>query len=248
MIRFKRFHHLLQLNNYFYQLFITVCLVSAYIFPLKVLASPEKKTFKVPFDAMTIGVADKGLTFGTLLSINKTSQFEIGMQYLDGTDIRINPLIEADNPIWITNKSFNIAYIKHLFHTNFDSGAFLRLDVGVSSVSGEYNVDLSKLEYSLGGASVRCSTCGTVYFESTQDGLDLIPSLSFGWQSPLTDQLIFRASVGYQYFDIPNATWTTNMNYSLPKYVQDKINDLADEINIINSFQPTFLIALMYKI
>ena len=248
MIRLNRFHLPLQVNNYCYQLFIIVCLVSWYIFPLKVLASPEKKTFKRPFDVMTIGVADKGLTFSTLFSINKTSQFEIGMQYLDDTDIRFNPLIQADNPIWITNKSFNIAYIKQLFHTNYDFGPFLRFDIGVSSISGEYNIDLSKLEYSLGGASVGCSTCGTVYFKSTQDGLAVIPSLSFGWQSPLTDQLIFRASIGYQYFDIPNAKWTTNMSYSLPKYVQDKINDLADEINSINSFQPTFLIALMYKI
>lgn len=179
-------------------------------------------------------------------NISKNKEIEINFSYLNNADISwiFN---DVNNPVFFSNKSLSFAVNQFLGNKeNKKIIPFFQYGIEVSSITGETSIDLSKLNYKLGGANITCSTCGNLIFKANQNEINFIPFFSIGLRRNIAKRSALDFNLGIQYFKIRNISWHTDMKYNPPKFVNDKIDELVSETDEL-IFYPRISLKYTFK-
>ena len=207
---------------------------------LKVLSSPK-------IDALSIGFTEKGYLIGLKRNISKFKEIEFTLNYLENEDISWM-FYDINDPIYFSNKSLSFALNQFLGEVQKKNNIFyFQYGLEIYTNSGSSSIDLSKLNYKFGGATVTCKTCGNLILKTNKSEINFTPFLSVGLKSRIGNRSSLNLNAGIQYLKFSNVYWYTDMKYSPPKFVDDRINEIVDDINKI-TFYPRVSLFYEYKL
>ena len=203
------------------------------------------------FSGVNVGVHEKGPYFGVYSNLNLKEQFEIGISHivfpLGKYDAGFSKKIKAD--LSLTGLKF--IYRRFLKSSSKNSGPFIDLGLEVSKMSAFSTIKLSEMEYKIGNISISCPSCGPLDLSIKPNPLEVIPSLSLGWQYKLTPRASVKTSIGLQYKKINNAQWNYNSSTPLPFFVRDEIDQATSKVNSdlenLKPFYPSLFISVAYE-
>ena len=204
------------------------------------------------FSGKNIGLHEKGPYLGVFSNRNSKEQLELGISHIDipigKYDAGFSEKIKAN----LSFTGLKFLYRRFLKSTSKNTGPFLDLGLEVNRISAYSNIKLSKMTYKIGNISIRCPSCNTLDLSIKPSPLEIIPSLSIGWQYKITPRTTLKTSIGLQYKKIKNAKWNYNSETPLPFFVREEIDHAIYKINSdlkkLSPFYPSLLISISYEL
>ena len=181
-------------------------------------------------NAIELGVTEKGPNLNLIKNISDKNQITFGLHYFEGNISSLEYSLTEPSPILFSSKGIQFSF-KHFFNESPNKSRFFaQVGLDLSSLKASSVIDLDNQIYDLGNLTITCRTCGDIII-STRNDFKFIPSLLFGLQKKVNDNLSFTLAAGIQYFNIPNVEWENTDNLSLPSYVRNKIDLIAEQAN-----------------
>lgn len=181
-------------------------------------------------NAIELGVTEKGPNLNLIKNISDKNQITFGLHYFEGNISYLEYSLSEPSPILFSSKGLQFSF-KHFFNEMHNKSSFFaQVGLDLSSLKASSVIDLGNQIYDLGNLTITCRTCGDLII-STSDNFQFIPSLLFGFQKKVNDNLSFTLAAGIQYFNIPNVKWEDTGNLSLPSYVRNKIDLITEHTN-----------------
>lgn len=224
-------------------LFIYLLLESRYI---------VKADDQLNISGINIGVHEKGPYLGVFSNQNSKEQLEMGISHIDMPlgkyDAGFSEKIKAN----LSFTGLKLLYRRFFKSSSENTGPFLDLGMEVNRISAYSNINLSEMTYKIGNISIRCPSCGTLDLSIKPNSLEVIPSLSMGWQYKITPRTNLKTSIGLQYKKIENASWNYNGSTPLPFFVREEIDQAISKINSdlkkLSPFYPSLFISISYQL
>ena len=200
---------------------------------------------------LSIGIYEKGPYMGIYSNLTERDQLELGINYFNvpigSYDAGFSEKINAN----LSFTGVKLLYKKYIKDSFTKSGPYAELGLEINRISAYSNIRLSELSYKLGNVTIYCPDCDDIDFKVRPKVLNLIPSLSLGWQQIISPRISVKSSIGLQYKKINNAKWNYNSNNDLPFFVRDEIDKAIKEVNLdlekLPTFFPTAMIVISYN-
>ena len=178
----------------------------------------------------SLGVYEKGPFLGVVSDLNKKSQVEVGINYLDipigSYDANFSEKIKGR----LSFSGLRFLYRRYYKDTR-DNGIYAETGLELSRISAYSQIKLSQLTYTTENIIVRCPSCSDLYLSIKPNPIELIPSFSVGWQQKITPHLMVKTSLGIQYKKIKNANWEYNSNQFMPTFVKNEVDIAMKKVN-----------------
>ena len=175
--------------------------------------------------------------------------------------IRINYLPEdffTHKEIYVDGRNVKAEYFglgmlyQHYFLSpESRSNFYLQANADISTFKLSHDIDLTKETYTHNNLQVTCSACGILTIQTDPDKVNIIPTVSLGYQYKITPNFKTSISLGIQYIDPGSLENFTNTQYSLPSYVQSRVDDWVqktqNKIDKYSEFQPSINVGFSYS-
>ena len=175
--------------------------------------------------------------------------------------IRINYLPEdffTHKEIYVDGRNVKAEYFglgmlyQHYFLSpESRSNFYLQANADISTFKLSHDIDLTKETYTHNNLQVTCSACGILTIQTDPDKVNIIPTVSLGYKYKITPNFKTNISLGIQYIDPGSLENFTNTQYSLPSYVQSRVDDWVqktqNKIDKYSEFQPSINVGFSYS-
>ena len=207
----------------------------------------EKKIFK----EIGTGFSEKGIYFDFLKHIETKNKFGIRINYLP-EDLFTHKNIYIDNRnIQTEYLGIGMLYQYYLLPKESKSNFYLQANADISNFKISHNIDLTKETYTHNNIQVKCSACGILTIQTDPDKVHIIPTISLGYQYKITPNFKTNLSAGIQYIEPGLLENFTNTTYSLPTYVQSRVDEWVqktqNKVDEYSDFLPSLNLGFSYS-
>ncbi len=201
-------------------------------------------------NGISIGIYEKGPYFGVFTNRNSKGQLEVGISHLDMPIGKYDVGFSEDIKANISLTGLKFLYRRFLKSSSKETGPYIDLGLETNRVSAYSNIKLSDMSYKIGNINIRCPSCGDLNLSIKPNPIEVIPSLSLGWQYVINSRITIKTSAGIQYKKINNANWSYNSEIPLPFFVRDEIDQAVSKVNSdlhkISPLFPSVFIGMSY--
>ncbi len=200
---------------------------------------------------INIGLYEKGPYLGIFSNLNSKDQLEIGINYINvpigSYNVGLSEKIKAN----ILFSGIKMSYRKFINYSHNITGPYFEAAIEASRMAAYSKINLSDLSYNIGNVSILCPTCESLELNIQPKAIDIIPSLSIGWQYIISPRLSIKSSIGIQYKKINSADWEYKSNNNLPFFVKGEIDNAISNVNsdldTFPSILPTLNLSMSYS-
>ena len=207
----------------------------------------EKKIFA----EIGTGLSEKGIYLDFIRNGNKKNIFGIRINYLPEDFFTHKEIYVDGRNVKAEYFGLGMLYQHYFLSPESRSNFYLQANADISTFKLSHDIDLTKETYTHNNLQVTCSACGILTIQTDPDKVNIIPTVSFGYQYKITQNFKTNISLGIQYIDPGSLENFTNTQYSLPSYVQSRVDDWVqkteNKIDKYSEFQPSIHVGVSYS-
>ena len=207
----------------------------------------EKKIFA----EIGTGLSEKGIYLDFIKNGNKKNIFGIRINYLPEDFFTHKEIYVDGRNVKAEYFGLGMLYQHYFLSPESRSNFYLQANADISTFKLSHDIDLTKETYNHNNLQVTCSACGILTIQTDPDKVNIIPTVSFGYQYKITQNFKTNISLGIQYIDPGSLENFTNTQYSLPSYVQSRVDDWVqktqNKIDKYSEFQPSINVGFSYS-
>ena len=207
----------------------------------------EKKIFA----EIGTGLSEKGIYLDFIKNGNKKNIFGIRINYLPEDFFTHKEIYVDGRNVKAEYFGLGMLYQHHFLSPESRSNFYLQANADISTFKLSHDIDLTKETYNHNNLQVTCSACGILTIQTDPDKVNIIPTVSLGYQYKITQNFKTNISLGIQYIDPGSLENFTNTQYSLPSYVQSRVDDWVqktqNKIDKYSEFQPSINVGFSYS-
>ena len=207
----------------------------------------EKKIFA----EIGTGLSEKGIYLDFIKNGNKKNIFGIRINYLPEDFFTHKEIYVDGRNVKAEYFGLGMLYQHHFLLPESRSNFYVQANADIATFKLSHNIDLTKETYTHNNLQVNCSACGILTIQTDPDKVNIIPTVSFGYQYKITPNFKTNISLGIQYIDPGSLENFTNTQYSLPSYVQSRVDDWVqktqNKIDKYSEFQPSINVGFSYS-
>ena len=226
-----------------YKIKIILLLISSF---LSKGASASEKIF----NEIGTGLSEKGIYLDFIKNSDSKNTFGIRVNYLPEDFLTHQDIYIDDTNVKAEYFGIGMLYQYYLFPKESRSNFYLQANADISTFKLSHNIDLTKETYTSNNIQYKCSACGILTIQTDPDKVHIIPTISLGYQYKNTPNFKTNLSVGVQYIDPGAVENFTNTKYSLPSYVQSRVDKSVqktqNKIDKYSEFQPSINVGFSY--
>ena len=211
----------------------------------------KRESEKKIFEEFGMGLSEKGFYFDFIKDSDTKNKFGIRINYLPEDLFTHKDIYVNERNIRIEHYGIGMLYKHYLFPKESKSNFYLQANADISNFKISHEIDLTKETYTLNNLQVTCSACGILTIQTDPEKIHIIPTISLGYQYKITPNFKTNLSLGMQYIDPGSLENFTNTTYSLPTYVQSRIDewvkDTQNKIDEYSDFLPSINIGFSYS-
>ena len=207
----------------------------------------EKKIFA----EIGTGLSEKGIYLDFIKNGNKKNIFGIRINYLPEDFFTHKEIYVDGRNVKAEYFGLGMLYQHYFLSPESRSNFYLQANADISTFKLSHDIDLTKETYNHNNLQVTCSACGILTIQTDPDKVNIIPTVSFGYQYKITQNFKTNISLGIQYIDPGSLENFTNTQYSLPSYVQSRVDEWVqktqNKIDKYSEFQPSINVGFSYS-
>ena len=207
----------------------------------------EKKIFA----EIGTGLSEKGIYLDFIKNGNKKNIFGIRINYLPEDFFTHKEIYVDGRNVKAEYFGLGMLYQHYFLSPESRSNFYLQANADISTFKLSHDIDLTKETYTHNNLQVTCSACGILTIQTDPDKVNIIPTVSLGYQYKITQNFKTNISLGIQYIDPGSLENFTNTQYSLPSYVQSRVDDWVqktqNKIDKYSEFQPSINVGFSYS-
>ena len=207
----------------------------------------EKKIFA----EIGTGLSEKGIYLDFIKNGNKKNIFGIRINYLPEDFFTHKEIYVDGRNVKAEYFGLGMLYQHYFLPPESRSNFYLQANADISTFKLSHDIDLTKETYTHNNLQVTCSACGILTIQTDPDKVNIIPTVSLGYQYKITQNFKTNISLGIQYIDPGSLENFTNTQYSLPSYVQSRVDDWVqktqNKIDKYSEFQPSINVGFSYS-
>ena len=207
----------------------------------------EKKIFA----EIGTGLSEKGIYLDFIKNGNKKNIFGIRINYLPEDFFTHKEIYVDGRNVKAEYFGLGMLYQHYFLSPESRSNFYLQANADISTFKLSHDIDLTKETYTHNNLQVTCSACGILTIQTDPDKVNIIPTVSLGYQYKITQNFKTNISLGIQYIDPGSLENFTNTQYSLPSYVQSRVDDWVqktqNKIDNYSEFQPSINVGFSYS-
>ena len=207
----------------------------------------EKKIFA----EIGTGLSEKGIYLDFIKNGNKKNIFGIRINYLPEDFFTHKEIYVDGRNVKAEYFGLGMLYQHYFLSPESRSNFYLQANADISTFKLSHDIDLTKETYTHNNLQVTCSACGILTIQTDPDKVNIIPTVSLGYQYKITPNFKTNISLGIQYIDPGSLENFTNTQYSLPSYVQSRVDDWVqktqNKIDKYSEFQPSINVGFSYS-
>ena len=207
----------------------------------------EKKIFA----EIGTGLSEKGIYLDFIKNGNKKNIFGIRINYLPEDFFTHKEIYVDGRNVKAEYFGLGMLYQHYFLSPESRSNFYLQANADISTFKLSHDIDLTKETYTHNNLQVTCSACGILTIQTDPDKVNIIPTVSLGYKYKITPNFKTNISLGIQYIDPGSLENFTNTQYSLPSYVQSRVDDWVqktqNKIDKYSEFQPSINVGFSYS-
>ncbi len=211
----------------------------------------NKGSGKKIFEEIGTGLSEKGIYLDFIKNLNAKNKLGIRVNYLPEDFFTHQDIYVDDTNVKAEYFGIGMLYQRFLLSKDSRSNFYLQANADISTFKIGHDIDLTKETYTQNNIQYTCSACGILTIQTDPDKVHIVPSISLGYQYKNTPNFKTNLSVGLQYIDPGSLENFTNTEYSLPSYVQTRVDDWVQQtqnkIDKYSEFQPSINIGFSYS-
>ena len=211
----------------------------------------RKFSEKKNFTEIGTGLSEKGIYLDFIKNGNKKNIFGIRINYLPEDFFTHKEIYVDGRNVKAEYFGLGMLYQHYFLSPESRSNFYLQANADISTFKLSHDIDLTKETYTQDNLQVTCSACGILTIQTDPDKVNIIPSVSLGYQYKITQNFKTNISLGIQYIDPGSLENFTNTQYSLPSYVQSRVDDWVqktqNKIDKYSKFQPSINVGFSYS-
>ena len=197
------------------------------------------------------GLSEKGIYLDFIKNGNKKNIFGIRINYLPEDFFTHKEIYVDGRNVKAEYFGLGMLYQHYFLSPESRSNFYLQANADISTFKLSHDIDLTKETYTHNNLQVTCSACGILTIQTDPDKVNIIPTVSLGYQYKITQNFKTNISLGIQYIDPGSLENFTNTQYSLPSYVQSRVDDWVqktqNKIDKYSEFQPSINVGFSYS-
>lgn len=214
-------------------------------------ASKNKVSGEKIFNEIGMGLSEKGIYLDFIKNSNAKNTFGIRVNYLPEDFFTHKDIYVDDSNIKAKYFGIGMLYQRYLLPKESRSNFYLQANADFSTFKLSHDIDLTKETYTDNNLQLTCSACGILTIQTDPDKVHIIPTISLGYQYKNTPNFKTNLSLGIQYIDPGSLENFTNTTYSLPSYVQTRVDDWVqktqNKVDKYSEFQPSINLGFSYS-
>ena len=211
----------------------------------------KKGSRKKIVEEIGTGLSEKGIYLNFLKNLDTKNKLGIRVNYLPGEFFTHKDIYVDDTNVKAEYFGIGMLYQRYLLPKESRSNFYLQANADISTFKLSHHIDLTKETYTHNNIQITCSACGILTIQTDPDKVHIIPTISFGYQYKNTPNFKTNLSLGMQYIDPGSVENFTNTEYSLPSYVQTRVDDWVqktqNKIDNYSEFQPSINLGFSYS-
>ena len=197
------------------------------------------------------GLSEKGIYLDFIKNGNKKNIFGIRINYLPEDFFTHKEIYVDGRNVKAEYFGLGMLYQHYFLSPESRSNFYLQANADISTFKLSHDIDLTKETYTHNNLQVTCSACGILTIQTDPDKVNIIPTVSLGYQYKITQNFKTNISLGIQYIDPGSLENFTNTQYSLPSYVQSRVDDWVqktqNKMDKYSEFQPSINVGFSYS-